>query len=256
MMALSMLFTVLVGALLINNLSYCSTENVYCVTPTVASCSSCPDNSTNFTTLSEYARKAELYFTSNTTIVFLSGDHILDANIIVADVSSLTMSGESSSGNDRATVVCSGPVGLKFTNIINFKIQFLAFTNCSTTYPVPLDILNIMLTSIWGNPLTPLSFPFIIKHALLLQSTQYAELVNCSFHDNIGTALVVINSSITAENNDFTHNYCESSKCAVFGGGIVTFSSSLTFTGNTKFIGNNAIVVGAGVLAHLCSQIW
>ena len=243
-MALSMLFTVIVAALLINTLCYCSASNVYCVTPTVASCSSCPDNSTNCTTLSEYAQEAERYFTFNTTIVFLPGDHVLDVNITVANVSRLTMCGESSSSNYTATVVCSGPYGLIFTNMMKFKIQSLAFTKCSNTFPP--NVLNSIITSLFPVSFKP-SFPFIARHALLLQSTQYGELVNCSFHDNIGTALVVINSSITAENNDFTHNYCEPSKCDMFGGGIVTVNSSLTFIGNTTFIGNIGIAAGAGI---------
>ena len=245
-MALSMLFTVIVAALLINTLCYCSASNVYCVTPTVASCPSCPDNSTHCTTLSEYAQEAELYFTSNTTIVFLPGDHVLDRNITVANVSRLTMRGESSSDNYTATIVCSGPYGLIFTNMMKFKMQSLAFTKCSRMYTFPLNVLNSIITSTFRVPFTP-TLPFIAKHALLLQSTQYAELVNCSFHDNIGTALVVISSSITAENNDFTHNYCEPSKCDMFGGGIVTVNSSLTFIGNTTFIGNIGIVAGAGI---------
>ena len=245
-MALSMLFTVIVAALLINTLSYCSASNVYCVESTVASCSSCPDNSTHCTTLSEYAQEAERYFTFNTTIVFLPGDHVLDADITVANVSRLTMRGETSSDNYTATVVCSGPYGLIFTNMMKFKIQSVAFTKCSRTYTFPLNVLNSIITSLFRVPFTP-TLLFIAKHVLLLQSTQYAEVVNCSFHDNIGTALVVINSSITAENNDFTHNYCEPSKCVMFGGGIVTVNSSLAFIGNATFIGNIGIVAGAGI---------
>ena len=244
-MALSVLFTVIVAALLINTLCYCSAENMYCVTPTATSCSSCPDNSTNCTTLSEYAQEAERYFTFNTTIVFLPGDHVLDRNITVANVTRLTMRGESSSGNYTAKVVCSGPVGLIFTNIMKFKIQSLAFTKCSRMYTFPLNVLNSIITSFFRVSFTP-SSPLIARHALLLQSTQYAELVNCSFRDNIGTALVVINSNITAENNDFTHNYCEPDKC-ISGGGITALSSSLTFIGNTTFIGNIGIVAGAGI---------
>ena len=141
-MTISIPSIVLVTVLFINALSYCSTENVYCVTPTATSCSSCPQNSTHCTTLSEYAQEAELYFTSNTTMVFLPVDHVLDADITIANIARLTMRGESSSGNDRPTVVCSGPVGLKFTNIMNFKVQFLAFISCSRTYNISLDVLN------------------------------------------------------------------------------------------------------------------
>ena len=78
-------FNVLVAALLINTLSFCYAENVYCVTPTATLCSSCPHYSTNCATLSEYAQEAEMYFTSNTTVIFLRGDHVLDRNITVAN---------------------------------------------------------------------------------------------------------------------------------------------------------------------------
>ena len=136
---------VIVVALLINTLSYCSAEKVYCVTPTATSCSFCPQNSTNCTTLSEYAQEAELYFTSNTTMVFLPGDHTLDTNITVGNVAGLTMRGESSSGN-RATVVCNGSVGLSFTSMVDFKIHSLVLTSCSRllTIAVPADTLAVL----------------------------------------------------------------------------------------------------------------
>ena len=71
---------VLVAALFIDTLSHCSAENVYCVTPTATSCSSYP-HSNHCATLSEYAQESEMYFTSNTTMVFLPGDHVLHTNI-------------------------------------------------------------------------------------------------------------------------------------------------------------------------------
>ena len=125
----STIFIILVTALLISTLSHCSAGNVYCVTPTVISCSSCP-HSTNCTTLSEYAQDTELYFTSNTTMVFLPGHHALYTNITVTNTARLTMQGESLSGN-IATVVCHGSVGLSFTNMVEFNICSLQFTACS-----------------------------------------------------------------------------------------------------------------------------
>ena len=153
-------------------------------------------------------------------MVILPGDHVLDTNITVANVARLTLHGESSSGN-RATVVCNVPVGLSFTSIVDFKIRSLTFTNCSRNYSVPL----------------------VSNYALLLQSLRYAEFVNCSFHDNLGTALVVDNTTISLTgNSEFTHNHCESNSCTG-GGGITALSSNLTFTGNTIFLLNNAISV-------------
>ena len=179
-------------------------------------------------------------------MVFLPGDHVLDADITVANVARLTMCGESSSGNERATIVCNGAVGLNFTNMMIFKIQSLAFTNCSRTYTYPLQVLNSILTSTFGVQSALPSLPNT-GYTLLLQYTQYAELVDCFFYGNNGIALAVLNSSIIAKNNTFTHNYCESSKCNIFGGGITAISSSLTFIGNTTFIANYAIVAGAGI---------
>ena len=214
MMAQSPPSIVLVVALLINTLSYCSAEKVYCVTPTATSCSSCPQNSANCATLSEYAQEAELYFTSNTTMVFLPGDHALYTNITVANVTRLTMCGESSSGH-LPTVVCNGPFGFSFKNMVDFKMYSLAFTSCNRSSSV-----DNRLASLANNA------------ALFFQSTQYAELVNCSFHDNFCTALAVFNTNITLAGNKFTHNrcVCVSFVCG-FGCGITALNSNLTFTG-------------------------
>ena len=150
-------------------------------------------------------------------MVFLPGDHTLEMNITVANVDRLTMCGESSSDN-LPTVVCNGVVGLSFTNMVDFKVHSLAFTACSRDF----------------------SDPLASKYALLLDMVELAEQVNCSFHDNLGTALVVMNTNIIlAGNTDFTCNHCEDDYC-VGGGGIAANSSNLTFIGDTLFIGNNA----------------
>ena len=120
-MCQSTLFTVLVGVLVIDALYYCSAENVYCVTPTATSCSSCPHKSNHCATLSEYAQEVQMYFTSNTTFVFLPGDHALDLNITVANFSRLTIHGLSSSDN-TATIVRNGSVGFRFTNMVDINI--------------------------------------------------------------------------------------------------------------------------------------
>ena len=231
-------FIVLVAALLINTLSHSSAENVYCVTPTATSCSSCPHNSTNCSRFSEYAQETGLYFTSNTTMVFLPGDHFLDTNITVANATSLTMYGESFAGN-RATAVCSAykSVGLSFTSIMDFKIDSLAFTSCNRKYVMALP--DFLSWNFLPNGTT------IVHVALLLHST-HAELVNCSFNENPGTALVVNNTNITLAGNTFKHNnyYLESLNCfgySMRGGAVTAVHSNLIFTGNTTFLENSAI---------------
>ena len=206
----------LVAVLLSSTLYYCYAENVYCVTPTVALCSFCPHNVTNCTTLSEYAQEAERYFSSNTTMVFLPGDHLLDAYITVANAARLTMCGQSS--YHMAKIFCNGPFGFSFTSMVDFKMYSLAFSSCGRTYAIPAGVssnflLGLQHTQYGGFPDANLTF------AIFFQFTQYAELANCSFYNNFGTALGVTNTNLTLlGSNEFTHNHCESNSCV--GGGI------------------------------------
>ena len=161
-------------------------------------------------------------------MVFLPGDHALETNIAVANVTRLTMRGKSSSGN-RATVVCNGTVGFTFTSTKDLKICSLAFTFGSRKYGGSNYLLS-------GN------------YALLLQLAQHAELVNCSFHVNIGSALMVYNTNVTlAGNTEFTHNHCTCAYNSCTGGrGLTAYSSNLTFIGNTTFLENSALSFNGG----------
>ena len=161
-------------------------------------------------------------------MVFLPGDHVLDRNIIVTNVARLTMRRVSSSGN-IATVVRNGSVGFSLTNMVDLNIYSLAFTSYNKS---------------WSYGCHPAS-----SSALLLQFTQNVKLVNCSFHDNIGTALVVNNTNLTlTESNEFIHNQCGcesvTNNCNGYGCGITALNSNLTFTGNTTFHENNACYYG------------
>ena len=135
-----------------------------------------------------------------------------------------------------ATVVCSGSVGLSFTSMVEFKIDSLAFTSCGRKYVI---IANNNLA--------------IIQVALYLHST-HAELVNCSFHDNLATALQLDNTSISlAGNTEFVQNYVLCGGNLLGGGGIIAHNSTLTFTGNTTFLDNNASCSVGGAIYMLYS---
>ena len=165
-------------------------------------------------------------------MVFLPGDHTLDMSITVANISRLTMCGESSSGY-IATVVCNGSVGLRFTSMVDFKIHSLAFTSCGRS----LDKHT-------------LSFG---KYTLLLESIEYAELVNSSFHDNLATALAAYHSSITlAGNNEFKNNHWDHEGVynSCVGAAILAFdNTSLNFIGTSNFINNSAGYGGGAIYA-------
>ena len=121
--------------------------------------------------------------------------------------------------------------------MVEVKIDSLAFTSCCRNY---LD--NHLAT---------------IQVALYLPYTQNAQLVNCSFHDNLGTALRVYKTNITLSGNtEFTHNYMLCGGNLVGGGGVAAVSSTLIFTGNTIFLDNRASCsVGGGAIYTLDSTV-
>ena len=177
-------------------------------------------------------------------MVFLPGDHILDRSITVANAASLTMQGKSSSGI-IATVVRNGSVGFSFTDMVDFNIYSLAFTSYNRSWSYAGHLAS--------------------NSALRLQFTQYVTLVNCSFHDNLGTALMVHNTSITLAGNKFIHNQCQcqpfTEKC-MLGCGVTALNSKLTFTGTTTFLKNthsstylSNSEVGAGAIFAVASSL-
>ena len=77
--------------------------------------------------------------------------HTLDMNITVANISRLSMCGESSSGY-VATVVCIGSVVLSFTNVVYFTIHSLTFTSRGrrlASYPgvVLINMPHVLITT-------------------------------------------------------------------------------------------------------------
>ena len=163
-------------------------------------------------------------------MIFLPGDHVLDRDITVANAAGLTMCGFSL--YNIATVVRNGSVGFSFTSMVNFRIYSLAFTSYNRSWSYHSRAAS--------------------SSALLLRFTQYAILVNCSFHDNLGTALSVHNTIITlAENNEFKHNLCACQSVNGLACGITALYSNLTFTGNTLFSKNHQMVS-----LHCAGALW
>ena len=76
--------------------------------------------------LLEYVSHPQYYFTSNTTIHFLPGLHLLEQNITVSGVKNLELVGSSfdASKGPNAIVNCNGTqAGLILENITQLKIQ-------------------------------------------------------------------------------------------------------------------------------------
>ena len=210
-------------------------------------------------TLSEYAQQIHHYLTSNTTLLFLPGDHVLSVNFTVENVSNFEIYAKLTSTADNHTasgsrIVCQGLVGFTFRHITHMKVHGLTFNSCGKgavghDYYTDQDYLTTYGVSVYLG--------------------QDINILNCLFQDSIGTALGVFYSSLVLKgSNSFTNNCrgCSDRNhtCICLGGGIHTYNSTLnfeaennTFADTSDFISeaenstftNNSAEDGGGIYA-------
>ena len=105
----------------------CSTEGIYYVRS--ADVSTCPGQPCH--NLSYYSENSHLFFTSNTTLYFLPGEHILGP-VIVTDVSNITLAGIVSA--EHTILYCPGEGGIFFKNSKEIYMLHLTVSNCGQDY--------------------------------------------------------------------------------------------------------------------------
>ena len=179
-----------------------STQNTYYIKPTADT--PCPGEPCH--TLSQYGEQYFQNFSSNTTLVFLPGDHNLNFTISVGapsnswndsqpdhyyPPSSLTLLGNPSSLPEiNSRIVCTWPAGFRFSGITELRITALAFISCGHNDSAAINIL-----SVWN-----------------------VSISNCTFQNNInnwsgsnvygfGGAIHVHSSNLTLTENTFQHNF-------------------------------------------------
>ena len=221
------------------SLPSCSTDNTYYVTPTPDA--PCPGEPCH--TLSQCAEHDFKNFSSNTTLVFLPGDHTLNHTIsfgltdTLSDwmntthyhypYHSLTLLGSPSSLPEATSrIICTRSAGFAFSGITELHITALAFISCGHGPAV----------SIW--------------------SVLNASIVNCTFQNNFswqwqdggnsdeGSVISALNSTLTLTGCTIQNNG------GYYGGALHFVSSILTLT-RCLFRQNNdggAVFAAASIL--------
>ena len=192
-------------------------------------------------TLSEYAQNPGQYFNdSNFTLQFLPGNHTLDINLTITNISQLKICG----AVPQTRVVCDSRVGFTFSNIYKVSINSLAFVSCASA-----SVIHVNHT-------------YTTHYGLHLQSVQTAEIIDCTFQESNGTALWVVDSHVVLRGNIFFNNcrLCPIGSCnyqgpTCFGGGVFVQRSNLNITGSSSFFGNSADS-GGGVCAWDSSNVY
>ena len=197
-------------------------NNIY-VTPTPQTV--CPDNPCH--TLSQYANESAKYLVSNTTMIFLPGEHVLKLQVNITNVDNFSMSGEK---GKETLVTCSGSKcgGFYFENVSYLSIFSLSFSSVSK--------------SISG------------------QNVHDFLLTNCTFAHNEDTALFLGFSSIVFDGNTFVNNSAYDHTQNTFwpGSGIAVFYSNITLQGQNIFLNNTCVhsVCGGSAIFAVKSTVY
>ena len=96
-------------------------------------------------TLSDYLQSSNYHFpnTSNTDVVFLSGNHTLSETVPyvrVADISNISLTGNYDPTSDLHVIIhCKQKLSFVFTDVYNLRINQISFVACGTEVPQKLS---------------------------------------------------------------------------------------------------------------------
>ena len=234
---------VFVPLLLILHTTTAASSTVLYVTPTPET--PCPAKPCH--TLSQYAHNVSEYITTDTTFVFLPGDHSLDTDFNISNISSLAIVGNTSSFPKLTSrVVCNNTDAMvAIANVSHLSIAALEVLSCGQNN---VERVSVRVHTVENFRLSS----FHLSHSSPLHIYNSAAwLEDNSFANNTGTgcggSLKTERSNVTLTGtNSFVQNHCRG-----YGGGMCVIGSTVASNGSVSFVGNNVTLGGGGLLSNL-----
>ena len=242
-------------------LPFCITQSTYYVKPTPDT----PCHEDPCHTLSEFVNES---LTSNTTMVFLPGEHALQENVTVRNLVGFVLQHSSSSSTQ---IVCNNNT-FTFDNLSSIEITGLSFISCrfhlNNSQAIFRDTGFRNSAAYYGGALeanhSTIDFAgfnnFEGNWAVMAGGAIFANDSKFTFHGNTsfinnkamndrGGGVYMWSSTVSFDgNNTFVHNSAEGK-----GGGIYMSHSTVSFNGNNTFVHNSAEDDGGGVCMWRCS---
>lgn len=229
--------------------------------------SSCPDEPC--LTLQQYTEQ-EIGFTSDSTIVFLSGNHHLQATVNLTGISDVVLKGDE---KFNVNISCEIEIGILCDAVTNITIYGLSFVNKIKEMPMTVfKFVNsneiIIYATVFQGMEQSIAQPLYIENSSIT-------IDNCHFERNFDGAIYALaESNLTLQNVAFTSNqrndkggaiiaencilviigntfienlvhFNKSQRTNGFGGAIYVYNSSLNMRGSNKFLNNSAKKGGA-----------
>ena len=236
---LLLLWTLLIAICLLSLLSPVTTLQTLYVKPTSSTTCSEDPCLTNTTysgdpclTLNDYANSADRYFSGNTSMIFLAGEHYLNTSFKIASIRYLSLVSNGSI-TDPSRIICQERVGWEVVNISYVYIYDISVISCGNEHFTRTTIGSC--------------FP-----AFSIIDIEALKMVSVSIQDSYGNGLYASNSSIILQNSFFVMNG-KNKSCILFGAAIAIVSSNITMEGKLSFISNSAVY--GGVISAYSSTI-
>ena len=190
-------------------------------------------------TLSCFANASTIYLHSNTTLIFMSGNHSLDSELLITNVSSFAMLANSTTMD--AFIACERPGKFMFNEINQVHVGGLKFIGCGDNRFRKVDQVTLNDCTFWGLKDNKSAIELINTTALIRSSSFFSYTVgNYKFiglHKvTTGGAIVATQSSIEIIQSLFKENKAE------VGGAIFGEAGSTIALVNCTFVKN--FVVG------------
>ena len=193
----------------------CAVEcHLYCIVPSDNALCTCQDLCL---TLSEISINITYYLESNTTLIFQPGNHNLDSNLVISNISVLKLYSDEPSAN---RIVCTPFTNIHFIEVSKVVISGLEFIACGSSIvrAVHFELLDTILTSENGS-----------STALMLSEIMAANIVSCSFK---GVTVSIVHQSFVTINS--VSIFDSSASLAA----LAVYNSSVEFIGFTRLMNN------------------
>ena len=205
-------------------------------------------------TFNEYVNDTETYFTSNTSFIFLEGEHYLDSALVVDGRSDISMK---ASANANVAITLSRNVFIQFQDSQAFLMSSITINHLGSdnhrlnSALLFADLHNIQLTSVTFRKIPNVA---VLSTRAVRVYNSTARITDCSFFDgslgmgdtdaNYDGGAVYIEHS-TVEFIGYAHF---SGNSARNGGAILVRYSNLSICGNMTFTNNSAENGGAIII--------
>ena len=220
-----------------------ASAETYYVKPT-SSNTTCPEEGVPCFTFSHYASKPNGYFASNTSLILLPGNHSLDSELRINNITFLSVSVANETSPTDTMVTCSPAGKFWFGSVEDVHVRDLVFSGCVNNIITSVIEFTLEDCTLLGQPQIGTGLMMIsVSNASIVWSTFR------SFTSDIGGAILVNNSSVSITSSVFQRNQAKQA-----GGSVSVLFTNLTIQ-NSRFLDNIVHGKGGAINAYFSNII-